>query len=40
MKTQFEIWLGKVDSERKKRHESGDYYSDYTPLKIKRVLSL
>ncbi len=36
MKTQFEIWLGKVDSERKKRHESGEYYSDYTPLKIKK----
>jgi hypothetical protein len=36
MKTQFEIWLAKVDADRKKRHESGEYYSDYTPLKVKK----
>jgi len=36
MKTQFEIWLEKVDTKRKERHDKCNHYSEYIPLKIKK----
>lgn len=36
MKTQFEIWLEKVDTKRKERHDISYQHRQYIPLKIKK----